>query len=75
MFGSSNAAAELEGVTHSSQLPLRPIFVFCSGQAYVDNVVRVCVKPSLAEGRRRLYTNMAYARLLIFNRPSKNEPT
>ena len=27
-----------------------------------DNIVRVCVKPSRAEGRRRLHTNTAYVR-------------
>ena len=32
--------------------------------------VCVCVKASPAEGRRRLHTNTAYARLLGFNRPS-----
>ena len=34
------------------------------------NVVRVSVKASLAEGRRRLHTNTAYARLSGFNRLS-----
>ena len=34
------------------------------------NIVRVCVKASQAEGRRRLHTNTAYARLSGFNRPS-----
>ena len=34
------------------------------------NTVRVCVKASPAEGRRRLHTNTAYARLSGFNRPS-----
>ena len=35
--------------------------------------VRVCVKAASAEGRRRLHTNTAYARLSGFNRPSKVE--
>ena len=34
------------------------------------NIVRVFVKASPAEGRRRFHTNTAYARLLGFNRPS-----
>ena len=34
------------------------------------NIVRVCVKASPAEGRRRLHTNTAYARLSGFNKPS-----
>ena len=34
------------------------------------NIVRVCVKASPAEGRRRFHTNTAYARLSGFNRPS-----
>ena len=32
------------------------------------NIVRVCVKASPAEGRRRLHTNTAYARLSGFNK-------
>ena len=35
-----------------------------------NNIVRVCVKATPAEGRRRLHTNTAYARLSGFNRPS-----
>ena len=35
-----------------------------------NNIVRVCVKASAAEGRRRLHTNTAYTRLSGFNRPS-----
>ena len=44
------------------------------------NIVRVCVKASPAEGRRRLHTNTAYARLSGFNRlsceasPAKGRP-
>ena len=34
-----------------------------------NNIVRVCVKASPAFGRRRLYTNTAYACLSLFNRP------
>ena len=37
------------------------------------NIVRVCVKASPAEGRRRLYTNTAYARLSGFNRLSAGD--
>ena len=40
----------------------------------IHNIVRVCVKASPAEGWRRLHTNMAVARLLIFNRPSCRRP-
>ena len=58
-----------------AQVPLGPISFSTSGQPLFrpglsTKKVRVYVKVSLAEGRRRLHTNMAYARLLIFNRPS-----
>ena len=42
-------------------------------KSYTINVVRVCVKASPAEGRRRLHTNTAYARLSGFNKLSPAE--
>ena len=49
--------------------PFKYIFIRKNGtKRWDNNIVRVCVKASPAEGRRRLHTNTA--RLLGFNRPS-----
>ena len=75
----------LSGVTYLGQVPLRPIFFYIgqsySGQAYLGQFLGQALfsqaypqySPCLCG--RRLHTNMAYARLSGFNRPSGGAST